>query len=349
MFKNNPSEYLDDFAFDDEANESGATYLRALQRKDKNSRSLKKKAHEGKRSLADERKTLIQTAAAQQVEADVFNPTYQGSRHEQDMILNSLSSFYYEHILADVLRVVKAGKEATVYCCTAHQNTGLGLIAGKIYRPRMFRNLKNDALYRVGTQMRDASGAAMRKDREQRAVAKRTKVGLQIMHSSWLANEVDVMKRLYAAGAIVPKPLAHNDNAVLMAYLGDATRAAPPLEGVTLSQAEAERLFVLIVDNIKLMLENDIVHGDLSAFNILYWAGDGQQPGTACIIDFPQAIDPFKNPAAYKIFSRDVARICDYFAQYGIAANAPALAYRLWREVMQSEPGDLRDLQSAKS
>lgn len=348
LTKNNYSDDLDDLDFDVEDNAHQAKYFRARHRNDDDKPGLKKKLHEGKRSLADERKTLIQNAAARQVEADVFNPTYQGSRHEQDMILNSFGSFYYEHVLADVLRVVKAGKEATVYCCTAHQNTGLGLIAGKIYRPRMFRNLKNDALYRVGTQMRDASGAEMRKYREQRAVSKRTKIGLQIMHSSWLANEVDVMRRLYAAGASVPKPLAHNDNAVLMEYLGDATRAASPLEGVALPQAEAERLFVLIVDNIKLMLENDIVHGDLSAFNILYWAGEGQAAGTARIIDFPQAINPYKNPSAYKIFSRDVARVCDYFAQYGIVANASALAHRLWREVMQSEPSDLRDLQSGR-
>lgn len=319
--------------------------IRTRHRNEQSKPGLKKKAHEGKRSLADERKTLLQVAAASNVEANVFNPTYQGSRHEQDMILNSLGSFYHDHVIMDVLRVVKAGKEATVYCCAAHPNTEVSLIAGKIYRPRMFRNLKNDSMYRLGTQMRDAGGAEMRKDREQRAVAKRTKVGQQIMHASWLANELDVMQRLHAAGAIVPKPLAHNDNAVLMEYLGDATRAAPPLESVTLETHEARRLFTLIVDNIKLMLSNEIVHGDLSAFNILYWAGDGNAPGVARIIDFPQAVNPYKNPHAYQIFSRDVTRVCDYFAQYELDIDAVALAYEIWREMTDSNPSELRDMQ----
>ena len=304
--------------------------------------ALKKKAHEGKRTKADERKTFLRTAAASSVEADVFNPTYQGSRHEQEMILTSLGDFYHDHVIADVLRVVKAGKEATVYCCKAHPNADVKLIAGKIYRPRMFRNLKNDSMYRVGTQMRDTGGAEMRKEREQRAVAKRTKVGHQILHSSWLSNEISVMKSLHAAGAIVPKPFANNDNAVLMEYLGDATRAAPPLESVTLETREAHRLFKLMIDNIKLMLAHDVVHGDLSAFNVLYWEGEIR------IIDFPQAVNPYKNPYAYKIFSRDVERVCDYFSQYGIGLNAFGLARDLWREVMGLDPGELGDIQKGR-
>jgi RIO kinase 1 len=321
---------------------------RTRHRNDSQKPALKKKAHEGKRTKADERKTFLRTAAASSVEADVFNPTYQGSRHEQEMILNSFGDFYHDHVITDVLRVVKAGKEATVYCCKAHPNADVKLIAGKIYRPRMFRNLKNDSMYRVGTQMRDVGGAEMRKEREQRAVAKRTKVGHQILHSSWLSNEISVMKSLHAAGAIVPKPFANNDNAVLMEYLGDATRAAPPLESVTLETREAHRLFKLIIDNIKLMLAHDVVHGDLSAFNILYWEGEGNAAGIARIIDFPQAVNPYKNPYAYKIFSRDVERVCDYFSQYGIGLNAFGLARDLWREVMGLDPSEIRDIQQGR-
>ncbi len=54
------------------------------------------------------------------------------------------------------------------------------------------------------------------------------------------------------------------------------------------------------------MLANNVVHGDLSAYNILYWQGDIR------IIDFPQAVNPYKNPNAYRIFERDVERICQY-------------------------------------
>ena len=73
------------------------------QRNEDRKPGLKKKAHEGKRTLADARTTLLREAVANEVQADVFNPTYQGSRHEQEMILSSLGDFYHDHVIADVL------------------------------------------------------------------------------------------------------------------------------------------------------------------------------------------------------------------------------------------------------
>jgi catechol 2,3-dioxygenase-like lactoylglutathione lyase family enzyme len=45
--------------------------------------------------------------------------------------------------ILDVLRRVKGGKEANVYCCRTHPSTGVDLLAAKLYRPRMFRNLRS--------------------------------------------------------------------------------------------------------------------------------------------------------------------------------------------------------------
>ncbi len=303
---------------------------------------LKKKAHEGKRTQADARQTLLREASASEVQADVFNPTYQGSRHEQEMILSSLGDFYHEHVIADVLRVVKAGKEATVYCCRAHANTGVSLVAAKIYRPRMFRNLKNDAQYRVGTDMVNPEGVTNMKGRERRAIDKRTKVGLNILHSSWLSNEVGVLNKLHKVDAITPKVYTSGENAILMEYLGDEAMAAPPLGSVDLKMDEARALFQLLIDNIKLMLANDVIHGDLSAYNVLYW--DGQ----IRIIDFPQAVSPYKNPNAFKFFLRDVTRICEYFERYDIDRNPHGLATALWREVMGLEGEQIGEIQKGR-
>ncbi len=58
---------------------------------------------------------LAQQVAAQADSLEVFNFTYQASRHERGWIVDSLGGFYEQRWLDDVLRLVKGGKEANVY------------------------------------------------------------------------------------------------------------------------------------------------------------------------------------------------------------------------------------------
>src|SRR5512136_276922 len=53
----------------------------------------------------------------------VFSPTYSGSHHEREWILDALGPFYDKRLVADVLRQIRGGKEATVYCCAAGPET----------------------------------------------------------------------------------------------------------------------------------------------------------------------------------------------------------------------------------
>jgi len=267
-----------------------------------------------------------------------FSPTFGGlstshnhvSNHEREWIFTYLGGFYEEHLITDVLRRVKSGKEATVYCCAADPRTGLDLLAGKVYHERMFRSLKNDSLYREGRELLDDEGKEMRGRRVKVAMAKKTAFGQQLRHVTWLTNEFEVLKRLHAAGADVPRPLIHSENAMLMEYVGDRERAGDALINVRLSRSEARPLFERLMWNIDLMFANNLVHGDLSAHNILYWQG------VATIIDFPQAVVPFVNPNAYALLTRDIKRVCDYFVRYGIEADAEALARELWSKYVPS-------------
>ena len=246
------------------------------------------------------------------------------SNHEREWITVYLGAFYDDHLITDVLRRVKGGKEATVYCCLADSATGVDLVAGKVYHPRMFRNLKNDSLYRQGRTVLDDQGKGVRGRREVLAMQKKTGFGQELRHLSWLASEYNTLSRLHEAGADVPRPIASNDNAILMEYLGDEKWAAPPLSSVRLRPAEARTVFDCLMRNVELMLSQEIVHGDLSAFNVLYWEGK------ASMIDFPQAVNPFINPDAYSLFARDVERLCQYFTRYGIATDPAALARDIW-------------------
>lgn len=252
--------------------------------------------------------------------------------HERQWVIESVGHFYRDQIISDVTRLVKGGKEANVYACTGHPATGLDLIAAKLYRPRMLRHLKNDAIYKAGRMLRDAEGKQIKGRREKLALRKKTNFGKSVDIQWWIGNEYRTQTQLFEAGANVPQPIAHQGNTILMAYIGDAYGPAPTLSEVRLPQDEAEPLFQRVMDNVALMLDNHLVHGDLSAYNILYWEGE------LFLIDFPQMVEARHNPHAYELLERDITRVCDYFAGFGIASDPVALAHNLWDPYMG--PGD---------
>lgn len=255
-----------------------------------------------------------------------FRTTYSPGRHEELWLLDSIRTFYDEELIVDVLAQVKGGKEASVYLCEAHPTTGTDLLAVKVYRPRMFRTMRNDAVYRGGRNVLTADGRPVKKTdhRVMRAIGKKTAFGVQVSHTSWLMHEYMTMERLYQAGGAVPQPLASTSNAILMAYIGDRGMAAPTLNRVRLDPEDAEPLFREVMRNVELMLERGIVHGDLSAYNVLYWGG------SVTVIDFPQVVDVMANRDARAILERDVVRVCEYFGRQGARHDPEAIAADLW-------------------
>ncbi|MCL4275670.1 MAG: hypothetical protein KJZ77_17495 [Anaerolineales bacterium] len=253
-----------------------------------------------------------------------FKFTYKAARFEEWWLLDSLAAFHDHKWISDVLRRVKGGKEASVYLCKPGVGVDAPLLAAKVYRPRSLRNLKNDQQYRVGRTDLDEDGHALWKEADINAIIKRTRYGEEVRHQSWIAYEFVTMELLHEAGADVPKPFAKEKNAILMEFVGDAGTAAPPLSHVSLDPDEAESLFERVVRNMDIMLSKDRIHGDLSAYNILYWDGDIK------LIDFPQVVIPESNPASWGIFQRDVMRICQYFSAQGLRTDAKKLAADLW-------------------
>jgi len=259
-----------------------------------------------------------------------FDPTMLAGLRDRDWVLSSLQHFYDQDLIADVLYVAKSGKEATVYCCAADESTGLEYLAAKVYRPRMFRSLSNDALYRHGRERRDKEGRVLR-GKPERGSLKQTERGRAAQVSSWIAYEFETQRLLYQAGADVPRPLAQIGNAVLMEYVGDGEQVAPRLSEVDLDPEQAQPLFDGLMRNVELALACDRIHGDLSAFNVLYWQG------AATVIDFAQAVDPRHNHELYALLERDIDRLYRYFARYGAVADPGALAADLWTRYLCGE------------
>lgn len=247
-----------------------------------------------------------------------FRPT----KFEGFWLRDVLGGFSADGWFTDVLYRVKGGKEANVYCCKANPGTGLDLIAAKVYRHRGLRAMKNDTLYREGRQITSDR-------RSLRALKKKTKKGRRVETGSWLACEYQAMERLYDIGADVPQPFAQGSHVILMEYFGDESLAAPALNEIALEDDEARHIFDRLMENVELLLACDLVHGDLSAYNVLY------HEGRAVVIDFPQAVRPMDNPSAFSLLVRDIERLVQYFSRHGIVVRPIDLAEDLWERYMR--------------
>ena len=247
--------------------------------------------------------------------------TYKASRHEKTWLDESLGTFYDQSLLSDVLFLVKGGKEANCYACEPHSAliaaTGLSRVAAKVYRPRMLRNLRQDFTYREGRTVLTADGKAVKNSdtRTMRALGKKTAFGAQVAHTSWLMHEFTTLAELHSAGASVPRPLASGENALLMEFVGSDERAAPALSEVALTGAQAREALGQVKQTLARMKERDWVHGDLSAYNILW------HEGRAVFIDFPQVMRLGDSENAEKILLRDLTRVCEYFEKCGLSVT----------------------------
>jgi RIO kinase 1 len=233
-----------------------------------------------------------------------------------------IASFYDEGFITEVLFPVKSGKEATVYCAKAHPGRPEYYYALKLYRPLAHRAFRNDALYQEGRFGQET--------REVRAMRTKTRKGRMFQFGSWLAHEYATLQILHEAGAGVPRPFAAGAHGLLLEFIGDGITPAPMLAAIRLEAQEARQLLERLLANVAILLACNVVHGDLSAYNILYWRG------RAVIIDLPQAADARVNPNARTLLARDVANLCRYFARQGVPADCCAIADDLWERHMNA-------------
>ena len=223
-----------------------------------------------------------------------------------------------EGLIADVVRPVGSGKEADVYLCRAvpRRTDGARVAIAKVLRPRTHRDFRGTARYLDGRHRKRTS--------QVKAMEAGNRAGQEFAHSAWIAHEWMMLKLLHAAGADVPRPIARTATALLMDNVGDDRTPAPQLRQVRLDRAEAAAALDRLLMNVGLFLLHNVVHADLSAYNVLWWEG------RATIIDFPQAVDARFNDDARELLMRDVANLCRAFERLGVRRDPERIAADLW-------------------
>lgn len=141
---------------------------------------------------------------------------------------------------------------------------------------------------------------------------RKTAYGKRAIHSAWVAHEWEELVRLHRAGATVPPPVEPVEDGYRMAFIGDDALAAPRLSDVDLDRPTAERVWNELLEEIAVILGAERVHGDLSAYNVLWWRE------RAVVIDLSQTVDVVTQPAALDLLRRDVASLGAYFARRGV-------------------------------
>lgn len=267
-----------------------------------------------------------------------FAASVQVTDAERAWIREHLARFHENELILDVVQRIKAGKEATVYVCSAHPSTGKSFLAAKLYRQRSLRSSRNAGQYQEGRALLDDDGNAAKTHsrRPDKTVPQKSARGKAAEHTSWLMHEFTLLQSLHAQGADVPEPIEHTEQALLMEFIGEGTSAAPTLNDVEIDPADARRLFERVIFNVELLLGMGWAHGDLSPYNILY------RDGRIVLIDFPQVTSCRDNPRARAIFERDIERVAAYFQRFGHAVEPRQLARELWTRYF----GDLDDTPS---
>jgi len=187
---------------------------------------------------------------------------------------------------------ISTGKEADVFM----GYRGEGKIAIKIYR------LNSASYFRNPTVLEYILG-----DERFRKIKQTPR---DLIHC-WSMKEFRNLKKAEEAKVRAPRPIAVEKNVLVMDFIGDET-AAPPL--LRYPMGDPEGMFKEIISQVKRLYKNDLVHADLSEYNILV------NDGKPVLIDFGQGV-LLSHPKAMEFLERDIKNICYYFKRKGVSSD----------------------------
>lgn len=202
--------------------------------------------------------------------------------------------------ISDVRAIINSGKEANVFLCTGGASSAFqgGNVALKVFATSIMA-FKNRAAYIDGERRFNTLSHSQRTN-SRRLVA------------LWGDKEFRNLQRLYDLRTIgVPKPLFIVSTILATEFLGVDDVAAPRLRDVApfLSDHRITKLYYSLLRVMRDMYQSaNLVHGDLSEYNILY------MKKRAFIIDVGQAVDR-THPLSSELLRMDIFNVNMFFAR----------------------------------
>ena len=211
-----------------------------------------------------------------------------------------LYRFMSSGILDELNGVVSSGKEARVYWGKNKQGEDRAV---KIY-------LTSSAEFKKGMMMY-IEGDYRFKDirRDTRSII-----------YTWAQKEFRNLEDASRAKIRVPKPIAVERNVVVMEFIGKDGVSAPSLKEE--SPEDPEKTYKVLLTYIKRLYQKaELVHGDLSEYNLMTWKGD------LIMFDMSQSV-PKSHPLAEFLLRRDLTNVNRFFSRIGVEVLSPEKAYK---------------------
>lgn len=231
-------------------------------------------------------------------------PLCRGPQPRPDWVVTSQGAIDTE------LGILKTGKEADVFLVERADPTdpaGGVVMAAKRYRSTEHRTFHRAASY--------TEGRSTKRSRDQRALKRKSSWGRVVAAGEWAVSEWDALKRFWEIGLPVPYPVQIDGTEILMEWVTHDGETAPRLAQTRPPGDLLADWFDQLREAMATMVQHGVVHGDLSAYNILA-AGE-----RLVIIDLPQLVDLAGNAAGPDFLLRDCTNVCSWFRARGLAVD----------------------------
>ncbi len=211
-----------------------------------------------------------------------------------DFTDRNLFELHSRGVFDELISPLKVGKESNVFIALKHTGDKIEKRIVKIYRQqncdfnRMFEYIRQDPRYEY-----------LKKHRREIIFA-------------WTQREYKNLLKAHRANITVPKPYKVLYNILVEEMIGDDEPALPLKDT---HPQNPEEFFQLIVQEMKKLYHAGLIHGDLSAFNILNY---NEKP---VLIDFSQST-VVKTPNSQELLERDIKNILQFFRKLGVKHEA---------------------------
>ena len=238
-------------------------------------------------------------------------PLARGPEPRPDWVVTSQAAVDTE------LGVLKTGKEADAHLVerAIPDSDAVGesvVMVAKRYRSTDHRTFHRAAAY--------TEGRSMKRSRDERALKRKSTFGRIVASGEWAVSEWDALKRCWDLGLPVPYPVQIDGTEILMEWVtDDEGESAPRLAQTRPEPVLLASYFDQLRGVMTTLAQHGLVHGDLSAYNLLA-AGD-----RLVVIDLPQMVDLAGNLNGADFLMRDCTNVCGWFRGRGLDVDEHAL------------------------